>query len=915
MYSSLYFSPKESEIYCWEYENGVKVLNKHPAPLFFYVKDTNNKDTEYKTIYGDPAKKVEVSSWKKYKDAIERYREWGTQTFESDVAVETKFIISNYLGLELTVPKFDIHFLDIEVHSDVGFPRPEEANHPITIITTWSTKHEKFFIFCEKDFDESFITKNGEKCEKFVFPNEEDMLREYMAWVRNEHPDIISGWNSNGYDIPYIINRARKLFGYSENERGYTEEDGAAAMSPINVIRTRKIPVDEFNFDIKYEIAGINLLDYMEVFQNYTFSEQESWKLGHIAGLELGETKLEYDGSFADLYKDWQKYVEYNVQDVRLLRKLDAKKKFLKLLITFCYGCRVPFEHYVKTTKVLDGAFLSKLAMEKVVLPDVNRKLIEEMKIKNEKYIGGYVKQPEAALHEWTESFDATSLYPSIMMGWNISPETKICVVDKKFVKPIAKCLAGAADNTEELFIMKQRMTISELAGLIKEKNWCMAANGAIYKTDVQGVIGRFVKEWFNMRKAYKKKMLKAKDDHDEVMASEYDGLQHNYKILINSVYGYLGTPHSRLFDWDNAIAVTMTGRAITTTCISAIDGYFSSDAWVNNTKFRNEEKQSNTPIDNTIIYGDTDSLYISFGRILKSYGFNYETMDPEVVKNYLIFGVQKNNADFYDKLSKEEREKLEDSADSIQNFVANIINNSMKSLTLRHFNCPENLIYFKREAVASRAVFLEAKKHYVMWVLNTEGVELEEKKRLKVVGIDIVRSSTPPLVRKELKEVIKNILVKLDRDHTVGELSKMYDKFLAAKPEEIAFPSSVRDIKKYVQKLKEDGKFKSTPMHVRAAILYNQMLEENPTLKRKYDLIHNGEKMKYVYTKTSDKWKHDIFGFKDAWVKELGVEDNINRREQFHRAAISPVEDFFNILGWSLPDLDCHDMKGIFNW
>jgi hypothetical protein len=238
-----------------------------------------------------------------------------------------------------------------------------------------------------------------------------------------------------------------------------------------------------------------------------------------------------------------------------------------------------------------------------------------------------------------------------------------------------------------------------------------------------------------------------------------------------------------------------------------------------------------------------------------------------------------------------------------------------MKSLTIGHLNTPDNLIYFKREAVASRSIFLEAKKHYVMWVLNSEGVELEEKKRLKVVGIDVVRSSTPPLVRTELKGIIKNILVKLDREYTVGELNTMYDKFLIAKPEEIAFPSSVRDIKKYVQKLKEDGKFKSTPMHVRAAILYNQMLNENINLKRKYDMIYNGDKMKYVYTKTSNDWKHDIFGWKDKWVSELGVEDNINRREQFHRAAISPVEDFFRILNWSLPDLDCHDMKGIFNW
>jgi len=938
MYSYVHFDKQHSKLTYWEYENNQKIERSAPAPLYFYIQDTNT-DSEYRTIYGDPARRIESPSWRQHKDKITKYGEWGKSLFESDISIENKFIIDHYMGMELKVPDFDIHYLDIEVHSEEGFPKPEHANFPIKIITVWSTKHKKFFIFAEKDFDDKFIKERGEVCQKYIFSREDEMLKAYMSWTKQEHPDIMTGWNSNGFDIPYIVNRCRKLFGYEENEKGWVVEDGAADISPMGIIRKKHQREDE-KIEDKYEIVGINCLDMLEIYQNYTFSEQESWKLGHIAQMELGETKDEFEGSLTDLYNNqWQKYVEYNVQDVRLLKKLEDKKKFISLLITFCYGCRVPFEQYQKTTRVLDGAFLSKLAEEKVVLPDVNRATIEKMKLHPEKFIGGYVKQPIAGLHKWVLSFDATSLYPSIMMGWNISPETKIGMIDASDVKPIMKMIAGQESEDKETRLLNQPILRSELADVIKSKKWCLAANGAIFKTEVQGIIPRFVKEWFDKRKAAKKEMIKAEKNRDKVKAEYWHAIQLNYKILINSVYGYLGTPYSRFFDWDNAVAVTMSARYITMTTESSIKGYFNSQKWLDNKKYKPLKVA-----EETVIYADTDSIYVDFGKIFESMGYDAESKNQEAVKNLIIYNSEKTNnelteeitqnllagtteaakilekfiaegnKDEVEKIIQRERENLEDKSKSLQNFVGNIINNAMKSLTVGHFNCPENLIFFKREAVAPRAIFLERKK-YVMWVLNIEGVELEEKKRLKVTGFDIVRSSTPSFVRNELKQIVKDILIKLDENYTIEEIRKVHSSFMDAEPHVIAFPRAANNITKYGEKRVEEGGFKSTPIQVRASLLYNDMLDENPDIKQLYDKIYDGDKMMFVYSKANRAWQHDVFGWKDKWIKNKGFEESLDRNRQFEVSVQNPLDRFFQLLNWRMPDFNCHDTASLFQW
>lgn len=955
MYSNVYFAKNKSLIHCWEYdENGEKVHKTSPAPLYFFVKKDGG---EFKTIFGDAAKKVECDRYGEYKEKIENYKSMDMDLFESDVPIETKFIVNEYLGKELKVPKFNIHYIDIEVHSTEGFPKPEDANYPIVIITIWSTKHNKFFVFSEKDFDTSPMEKeHGEQFEKFVFAKEADLLKSFVKFIYDEHPDIISGWFSNAFDIPYIINRITKILG----------EKWAKRLSPLGIIKEREFHVTPTKMEKRYEIAGISLLDMLEVYQNYTFSDRENYKLGYITKMELGDgfTKKEYEGSIAEFYEnDWQGYAEYNIQDTRLLRLLEDKLGYIKMLITFCYGCRVPFDFYQKTTKVLDGAFISELTREGIVLPDVNRGLIDGT------YPGGYVKDPIRGIHDWVVSFDATSLYPSIMMGWNISPETKVAVFNKrsienivkaneggqyfeeeieyrnktysvkefieyvnfvqiksinedggfhtiingKYVDNISKCIAGKPYENLTFKWNDEDIDVETATARIKEESLCMATNGVVYSQKVKGVIPRFVETWFNDRKKYKKLMLKAESESRDADAKYFHLLQLNFKILINSVYGYLGTIHSRFYDYDNAVAVTITGQSIIKECGNSAEKYFSNWASTDLGKRYNAKN-----VENFVIYNDTDSSYFSFGKLFEALGYDYKNKDAELIKNYIMFGKEATNLEIFGKeeggkqvggLSYADREKLESESKSLQNLVSSFIEKQMAKFT-KNLNCEVNRISFKREAIAARAMFLE-RKRYVYWVLNSEGVEMN---KLKSTGVEMVRSSTPLLVQKHLKNIVFDILKKLDPAYTEKQIREFRSLFMKASPEQVAFPKTVNNLNQYMKEI-ENGKTKSIPIHVRASIVYNKVISSTPKLKTVYDLIYDADKMKFLYMKTNSAWQDNVIGFKDKWPKELGLDAHVDYAAQFDKTFLGPVQRFYTLLNWQLPNLENENVTDMFEW
>ena len=448
------------------------------------------------------------------------------------------------------------------------------------------------------------------------------------------HEFITSGCrthNCNGFDLPYIINRTNKLFGKKEDLEKIEEinrkniEDGSfykkyyfceqiKKISPIKHISAFQQKINKGSgggkftvYDDIYSFGGIANIDMMDVWKEYTFGERSSWALNSVAEDVLGEKKLEYDGTLQSLYEDdWQTYVEYNVHDVRLLKKLEDKQKFLNLLVQFCYGCRIPFDFYTKTVRILDGAFLSELYEDKIVLPDVDRTL------EHETFPGGYVKEPKSDLYEWIVSYDLTSLYPSIMRQWNISPEMKVLKVDTPDIKKVREHLKDNNKHLEhEVYIpLKDKsVPIEKFCKWLKDKNYTFSNYGVVYNQEKEGFIPSFLTKWFNERKRYKGLMQQAETDGDKQAEVYYDSQQHNRKILLNSVYGYLGTRFSRLYDLDNAMSVTLNGQSVTKRAIKSVDNLFRKN--FEKTKLGKKLKFNKTrQTKDIVIYGDTDSSY-----------------------------------------------------------------------------------------------------------------------------------------------------------------------------------------------------------------------------------------------------------------------------------------------------------------
>jgi DNA polymerase elongation subunit (family B) len=956
MYSSLYFNKSRSTIHLWEYKDGEKVHNTYPAPMYFFKED---KAGEFTSIYGEKLKKVECTSYSQYMEKIENLKAMGKKLYESDVPIDAKFIIDHYLGQELQPPKFDIYFLDIEVHSEDGFPSPDKADHPVTVITIWSTKHNKFFIFAEKDFDVTFL-RDGESCQKIICKEEAGLLKEFVNFINSEHPDVISGWNSDSFDIPYLVRRIEKLCG----------ERYVKKLSPIGIVREVEMNVGKGankKKEKRFLIAGINCLDLLWVYKNYTFSDRENYRLGYIAELEIGESKLEYDGTLTDLYKDWQKYIEYNVQDSRLLKLIEQKLGYLSLLFNFCYGCRVPFDQYSKTTRVLDGAFISELSKEGIVLPDVNRD------ISDVQYPGGFVKDPDRGVHEWIMSFDATSLYPSIMMNWNISPETKFGVLNRKFIEAttaawraevleddltftlpgkmegktiyevvdfikqkglkevnkedggihglfndvavenVVKALTNKEYTNVPVYVNNEKTDVNGVVKIIKDNDLCLSGNGILYRQDKVGVIPKFVKIWFDKRKEYKKKMIEAERAGDKDKKKYYDLLQLNFKILINSVYGYLGTCHSRFYDFDNAVSVTINGQNIIKAASDSIDDFFKTK-WTDH--FMGYKLKADN-FEGVITYNDTDSVYINGGRIINSIkAIDMNKYKIEQIKNFIIYGKPYRNDEIYDFIEekgkkflklKKEFEKLEDTAKSVQNIIQTLITDSMVDLTTKKFNCKENKIFFKREAVTRRAGFLQPKR-YVAWVLNNEGVECD---KMKCVGVEMVRSSTPLYIQDVLEDVVFDMLKHKSIELSNNKIKEIRDNFFNAPIEKISFPRGIHGMDKYEEGgEKEDS---SQPIHVRASLLYNELITKDEKLRNKYSLIKNDSKLKFIYMKPSSNFRSNVLAFVDKWPKELNLDANVDKELQFDKTFIKPMEQFYELFGWQMPNLKNEDITDLF--
>ena len=774
--------------------------------------------SQYKTLQGQFLRPIEFTDIN------------AARKFRRDVATDNSPIFGleryhyQYIGteypqdIEWSKDHIKIFTLDIETTCENGFPDVENPVEELLCITVKNQSNKQIITWGVGDFHTDRTDITYVKCK-----DEKQLMFEFMKfWIKN-HPDVITGWNTKFFDLPYLMNRIKLLAG----------DKVANRMSPWNLINREEISVRGRPQTV-YQLYGICMLDYLDLYKWFIPTRQESYKLDFIGELELGKSKNEnpYD-TFKDFYtKDFQSFVDYNIQDVEIVDALEDKLGLIDLSLTVAYDSKVNYDDIFSQVRVWDTLIANHLMQKNICVPP------REEHSKETKYEGAYVKEPILGGHDWIVSFDINSLYPHIIIQYNISPE-----------KIIGESSHGVSVN--KMLDMKVPLNY------LKTEGACLTPNGAKFKNDNQGFLPEMMEKMYNDRVKFKKRMLKAKQQYERTKNPELvkeiarcHNIQWSKKIALNSAYGAVGNQYFRYYDVRQASGITTAGQFIIRFIEKKVNDYLNG---ILLTKDKVDY----------IVASDTDSIYVRFGKLVE------KTCQGKSTEQIVDF------------LNKVCENKLEP-------YIAKCFDELAD-----YSNAFKNAMVMKREVIADKGIWV-AKKRYMLNVLDEEGVRLAEPK-LKLMGIEAVKSSTPQVCRVKIKEAIKTIMSKEQTDlhKLVADFRK---EFFDMKAEQIAFPRSCNNLRKYRDHA--NIFIKGTPIHVKGALIYNYQIHKLG-LQQKYPLIQEGDKIKFIKLVEANPFKFDVISYMTNLPPEFKLQQYVDYDTQFEKTFLDPMRFILDAIGW----------------
>ena len=806
-----------NEILVRGYENGKHFTLREEFNPTFYV--PSKKKSKYKTLDGKSVEPIKPGKISDCKDFIEKYSNIeGFAVYGNDRYI-CQYISERYSEDEIKfdISKIKLVTIDIEVAAERGFPDVFNVAEELLAITLQDYTTKQIICFASRPFN------NTRKDVKYVQCHDEyNLIDRFLEYWQSNTPEVVTGWNCELYDIPYIVGRIERLMG----------EKVARKLSPWGYVRKRELTMHG-RPQIACEMAGISVIDYLDLYKKFTYSNQESYRLDHIAFVELGQKKLDHSefDTFRDFYTgNWQKFIEYNIKDVELVDQLEDKMKLIELCLTMAYDAKVNYTDVFFQVRTWDAIIYNYLKRKNVVIPPKVRT------DKDSQYAGAYVKEPKPGRYDWVVSFDLNSLYPHLIMQYNISPETL-----RETRHPSAS-VEGILNQTVNI-----------------DGEYATCANGAQYRKDVRGFLPELMEKMYEERVIFKKRMLAAKQEYEKTPTvtltkeiARCNNIQMAKKISLNSAYGAIGNQYFRYFKLANAEAITLSGQV--------------SIRWIENKMNKKLNKILKTEEVDYVIASDTDSIYLNLGPFVDAVFGSKEKSTEDVVE-------------FLDKVCEVEFEKY--------------ISSSYQALA-DYVHAYDQKMFMKRENIADRGIWT-AKKRYILNVWDSEGVRYNDAK-LKIMGLEAVKSSTPAPCRQMIKDGLK-VIMSGTEDEMIDYIEKCRKEFRSLPPEEVSFPRSVSNVVKY--KGANTIYAKGTPMHVRGALLFNHYIKERK-LDKKYAYIQNGEKIKFCYLKNPNPTRENVISFIQDFPKELDLVRFVDYETQFNKAFLDPVRAILNAIGWS---------------